>query len=71
MEVPMETATTTKTAATPCGNDRVNCRFLSALGAKPKTLCQLHLAWCPDDFTPQPTWTARSIQDQRVFRAGG
>jgi hypothetical protein len=56
---------------TPCGSGRPNCRALASAGAERKGLCQIHTCWCPDDHHPQPTWTARSILDQRIFRTGG
>jgi hypothetical protein len=55
----------------PCGSVRPNCRYLAAPASEPRKLCLLHLAWCPDDHDPRPTWAGRSITEQRVFRTGG
>jgi hypothetical protein len=58
-------------SAAPCGNERPNCRILAAGGTPRKMLCNIHSAWCPDDYHPQPTWNERRYTEQRSFRTGG
>jgi hypothetical protein len=55
----------------PCGNQRPNCRALATTGSPRAGLCQIHSAWCPDDYHPAPRPTERSALDQRSYRTGG
>ena len=59
-----------KLPSSPCGNRRPNCRALAAPGTERKTLCQLHTAWCTDDFNPQPPEPVVVYLSQRSFRTG-
>jgi hypothetical protein len=55
----------------PCGTMRANCRLYLAKRDRPDGICQLHTAWCPDDFDSRPHWVVTNILDQRAYRTGG